>query len=88
MNWNLSSISFAQGWTNPYAGSIKAAVVESSNPKDGYDAATDTGNSLDSSERFRGKDKEKPETKTNIKFHLSAAPGQSAMFVITEVRTD
>ena len=61
-------------------------MVSSSTAKDGYDAARDQGNHVDSADSYVGKDKDGKQAK--IRFHLSAAPGQEAMFVVTEVKLD
>ncbi|KDQ13439.1 hypothetical protein BOTBODRAFT_66681 [Botryobasidium botryosum FD-172 SS1] len=74
---------FALGWTNPYAGSIKGAVVESSDPQSGYEHANANGNSIRSTSSYRGKDADGNEI--IIHFHVSAAPGQRATYVITQV---
>ena len=71
-----------QGWTAPTAGSYKASVIASKSPKDAYEAASATGTSLISSETFEGKNKER------VKIHISAAPGQEALFVIKQVPVD
>ncbi|RPD55160.1 hypothetical protein L226DRAFT_616190 [Lentinus tigrinus ALCF2SS1-7] len=74
---------FALGWTNPKIGSIKASVVESSNPKDAYKAAKEGGGSLTSKYVFQGKDKEGK--KAQFVIHISAAPGTQTLFVLKQV---
>jgi hypothetical protein len=72
-----------QGWTNPLLGSYKAGAVESSNPKDGYDAADDRAGYLQSKYIFEGKDKDgKP---ANFQIHISSSPSQKPEFVVTQV---
>ncbi len=72
-----------QGWTAPTAGAYKAGVVESSKGVDGYNAADNDGGSLTSKYIFKGKDKEGKAAKFRI--HISAAPGQHALFVVKQV---
>ena len=61
-------------------------MVSSSTAKDGYDAARDQGNHVDSVDSYVGIDKDG--NKATIRFHLSAAPGQEPMFVVTEIKLD
>jgi hypothetical protein len=73
----------AQGWTNPLAGSYKAGVVQSSNPKDGYDAADDDGGYIQSKNIFEGKDMYgKP---VQFRIHISAAPSQKPQYIVSQV---
>ncbi|KAF3933740.1 hypothetical protein ABW19_dt0206325 [Dactylella cylindrospora] len=78
------SYPFAIGWTSPYVGAFKAGVAESESAEEGYNQASENGKSLSSKDQYTGKDKDKNEAR--FYFHLSAAPGQQAMFVITQVR--
>ncbi|KIK55808.1 hypothetical protein GYMLUDRAFT_248402 [Collybiopsis luxurians FD-317 M1] len=76
---------FAIGWTNPYIGSIKAGIVHSSNPQDGYDHASPEGNAFRSQEVFKGIDKDWKAGGWYL--HLSASAGsQIIMYTLTEVR--
>lgn len=72
-----------QGWAAPTAGSFKAGVVGSSKPKDGYESATSEGKALMSNTIFQGKDKDG--NKASFRIHVSAAPGQEALYVIKQV---
>ncbi|KAF8799219.1 hypothetical protein BYT27DRAFT_7202377 [Phlegmacium glaucopus] len=74
---------FSLGWTNPSLGSYKAAVVESSNPKDAYDAATEEGGHIQSTSIFQGKDKDGQPAKFRI--HISASASQKPPFVVKQV---
>ncbi|KAI1171819.1 hypothetical protein F4777DRAFT_564120 [Nemania sp. FL0916] len=80
------TFNIALGWTAPEAGRFKAGVIESTDPKDGYNAASPTGNFIISQNEYEGTDKEGNPTK--IYFHVSAAPGNEAMFVVTEVKLE
>ncbi|KAI0295286.1 hypothetical protein BC826DRAFT_291736 [Russula brevipes] len=71
------------GWTNPTFGSYKAGVTESSKGKDGYEVANPYGGSILSKNVFEGKDKRGKPAKFRI--HVSAAPGQDALYVIKQV---
>lgn len=72
-----------QGWTTPAVGAFKAGVVNSSKGKDGYNAATTNGGSIQSPNIFEGKDK--AGNKASFRIHVSAAPGQETLYVIKEV---
>lgn len=58
-------------------------MVQSSKAEDGYESATSTGNSITSKETFKGKDEDGNDAKFQI--HVSAAPGQEALFVVKQV---
>ncbi|KAI0295281.1 hypothetical protein BC826DRAFT_968528 [Russula brevipes] len=73
----------AFGWTNPTAGSFKAGVVESSQAKDGFQAASPNGGSIQSTNVYEGKDKNGNPAK--FKLHVSAAPGPKTLYVIKQV---
>lgn len=72
--------------TSPDLGGHKAGVIESQNPKDGYDAASDGGNSITSVNQYQAKDGDNPDQNVDIEFHVSAQPGREMLIVITEVR--
>jgi len=57
--------------------------VESSSAKAGYEAATDAGNSLISTDIFKAKDKDG--NSQEIKFHIAAYPGHEMKIEITQV---
>ncbi|KAH7165817.1 hypothetical protein EDB81DRAFT_917934 [Dactylonectria macrodidyma] len=76
------SFHFAIGLTSPVAGGYKAGVVESSVAKDGYEAATDTGNSITSENKYKSKDKDGNEQE--IEFHFAAIPGVEMKVVIAQ----
>ncbi|KAL9611243.1 MAG: hypothetical protein Q9167_004097 [Letrouitia subvulpina] len=76
----------AIGLTSPNLGGHKAGVIESLNPKDGYDIASDDGNSITSQNQYRAKDGDNPDQDVDIEFHVSAQPGREMLIVITEVR--
>ena len=47
-----------QGFTEPYVGSSKAAIVESTSARAGYDAASESGNAITSKDSWTGEDVE------------------------------
>jgi len=65
----------------PLAGRYKAGVVESSDPKKGYDAASRRGHSINSTNTYTSKDEDGNDQE--IMFHVSAFPGK---FMTVEVR--
>ncbi|KAI0713533.1 hypothetical protein C8Q76DRAFT_796493 [Earliella scabrosa] len=74
---------FSLGWTAPATGAYKAGVAESGKGVDGYNAADNDGGSIMSKYVFEGKDKDGHPAKFRI--HISAAPGQEALFVVKQV---
>jgi len=74
---------FSLGWTCPEFGAYSAGVTESSVAKDGYKAATSTGNSIVSKTEYQGKHEDGEEVK--FKFCISAAPGGHGVFVVNQV---
>ena len=73
--------------TSPAVGAYKAGIIESSDPRDGYNTASQQGNAIISGDQYRAKDGDKPGQDVNIQFRVSAQPGQAMLFVITEVRS-
>ena len=81
-----SPLTLRKGLTSPDLGGHKAGVIESLNPKDGYDIASDEGNSITSQNQYKAQDGDNPEQDVDIEFHVSAQPGREMLIVITEVR--
>ncbi|KAH6909870.1 hypothetical protein BKA70DRAFT_1101952, partial [Coprinopsis sp. MPI-PUGE-AT-0042] len=77
------SFVFSIGFTNPWAGSYKAGVVESSNPEKGYEAASQAGGSIESP-LYEAKDHEGEDIR--FKLHISATASQRPAFVVSEIR--
>ncbi|KAI0344290.1 hypothetical protein BDW22DRAFT_1344362 [Trametopsis cervina] len=73
---------FSLGWTAPQFGAYKTSVVESKDPKVAYEAAKDTGGSINSSTTYKGTDKDGKAVK--FTFHISSAPSQNSLFVINQ----
>ncbi|KAK3615271.1 hypothetical protein LTR22_027497, partial [Elasticomyces elasticus] len=71
------------GFTNPYAGTYKAGVAASSNPEDGYNAASQAGGCVESP-TYLAKDEEGHEVK--VKFSISVTAGQRPQYVVSEIR--
>ncbi|KAG5653508.1 hypothetical protein H0H81_012580 [Sphagnurus paluster] len=73
---------FSLGWISPL-GSYKVGVAESSNPRDGYDAA-DKGSGIVRSEKiFQGKDKHG--NLSDFRIDISATSSQKPLFVVKQV---
>ena len=64
-------------------GSLKAGVVESSEPRDAYNAAREGGGSLTSKYIFQGKRKDG--TKAQFVIHISAVAGTQTLYVLKQV---
>ena len=60
-----------QGFTRPSLGSNKAAILESTSPKQAYDAANEHGNAITSTNLYTGGDEHGNEI--SIRFYCSAA---------------
>jgi hypothetical protein len=73
----------SKGWTSPTIGAYKAAVVESKVPEDGYNLATEFGGAIMSANTYQAKDVHG--NVKRIRFHVSASPGQTALYVINEI---
>ncbi|KAK5746740.1 hypothetical protein LTS12_022637 [Elasticomyces elasticus] len=78
-----NSFAFSIGFTNPYAGTYKAGVAASSNPEDGYNAASQAGGCVESP-TYLAKDEEGHEVK--VKFSISVTAGQRPQYVVSEIR--
>ena len=75
-----------KGLTSPDLGAHKAGLVESLDPKAGYDIASKYGNAITSQNQYSAKDEDNPDKEVNIEFHVSAQPAQEMLIVITQVR--
>ena len=62
---------------------MKAGVALSGRAEDGYNAADENGNTKQSEEIFKGKDKDGNDAR--FRLHISAAPGQDAIFVVKQM---
>jgi hypothetical protein len=79
-----TSYNVAVGWTNPYWGSIKAGIVNSIDPKAGYDCASAGGNTLESDLKLKGIDSHGRSGEWT--FNMSAAAGSTIVYTISQVR--
>ncbi|KAF5595989.1 polyketide synthase [Fusarium pseudocircinatum] len=73
---------FAIGLDAPAMGGFKAGVVESDSAKTGLEIVSREGNSITSTDQFRGKDND--EDGQVIQFHLVAYPGRDMKVIITQ----
>ncbi|KAM0492530.1 hypothetical protein ACHAP8_009885 [Fusarium lateritium] len=74
---------FSVGLTAPVAGSYKAGVVESADPKAGYEAALRKGVAINSENTYISKDEDGNEQE--IMFHVSAFPGKHMSIEIRQI---
>jgi hypothetical protein len=81
---SVTSYNIAVGWTNPYAGSIKAGIVNSIYPKDGCDCASDVGNALKFDLKLKGINTDGRSGEWSL--NMSAAAGSTIVYTISEVR--
>ncbi|CVK84847.1 uncharacterized protein FMAN_01773 [Fusarium mangiferae] len=77
---------FAIGLDAPVTGGFRAGVIESNSAKKGLEIATRQGNSITSSDRYRGKDSDDDDRV--IEFRVAAYPGMEMKVVITQVIVD
>lgn len=90
--WVLVSLTFIeciitlnQGWTSPQFGTIKSGVVQSHYAQAGYNNVTATGNTIQSTHQYEGKDHDGHRVRMHLQ--ISAVSGNnSATFTITKVR--
>ncbi|KAJ7586012.1 hypothetical protein C8J56DRAFT_940091 [Mycena floridula] len=80
----VTSYNIAVGWTNPYAGSIKAGIVNSNDPKAGYNCASPEGNELKSELKLKGLDNDGKSGAWTL--NMSAAAGNTIIYTISEIR--
>ena len=79
----LTCCSRNQGFTNPWVGTYKAGIVASDDPKQGYEAASQDGGSVESP-LYSAKDNDGHEI--DFKLHISATASQHPAFVVSEIR--
>ncbi|KZZ91818.1 hypothetical protein AAL_06572 [Moelleriella libera RCEF 2490] len=74
---------FSVGLTAPLAGSYKAGVVESADPKAGYEAALRKGVAIISENTYISRDEDG--NKQEIMFHVAAFPGKYMSIEIRQI---
>lgn len=80
----VTSYNIAVGWTNPYAGSIKGGIVNSIDPKAGYDCASDEGNALKSDLKLKGINTDGKSGEWTL--NMSAAVGSTIVYTVSQIR--